>query len=367
MHFKKKSQTRNLPHFGNENFNETVESYHLNNRKPGGDVQVEFWISKLHQIPYHVAGKVTYPTIGKKTRISKKLPWKGLCSFQMRVQVSKMDESCVKTVVGFWSFLWISSGVIPNKHLTSTSRNTFCWVRIWEGFLVSKNIYIYMVYVHYILVVCIISEYLYIYLYSYIYILIHISGWIRWNNSPNCQVSESPPGSTCPGPSHSSDQRGCSTPVRCKVHGTQGVSLRMCQDVGVSSIRNGRKPPQHQPKNVAIGKTHQPKIWWNHLTKNKLKNSLFNPIIWWKKSPGTWSSYLSFGGGVSLLTHTNCIIQTLKILPQIHPDIFKVFRAAMNWKSCWDRIWEKIDQMIQGGCIIPMERCEFVDGFNPFI
>lgn len=242
MHFKKKSQTRNLPYFGNENFNETVESYHLNNRKPGGDVQVEFWISKLHQIPYHVAGKVTYPTIGKKTRISKKLPWKGLCSFQMRVQVSKMDESCVKTVVGFWSFLWISSGVIPNKHLTSTSRNTFCWVRIWEGFLVSKNIYIYMVYVHYILVVCIISEYLYIYLYSYIYILIHISGWIRWNNSPNCQVSESPPGSTCPGPSHSSDQRGCSTPVRCKVHGTQGVSLRMCQDVGVSSIRNGRKP-----------------------------------------------------------------------------------------------------------------------------
>ena len=95
MHFKKKSQTRNLPYFGNENFNETVESYHLNNRKPGGDVQVEFWISKLHQIPYHVAGKVTYPTIGKKTRISKKLPWKGLCSFQMRVQVSKMDESCV--------------------------------------------------------------------------------------------------------------------------------------------------------------------------------------------------------------------------------------------------------------------------------
>lgn len=128
-----------------------------------------------------------------------------------------------------------------------------------------------------------------------------------------------------------------------------------------------QETPQHQPKNVAIGKTHQPKIWWNHLTKNKLKNSLFNPIIWWKKYPGTWSSYLSLGGGVSLLTHTNCIIQTLKILPQIHPDIFKVFRAAMNWKSCWDRIWEKIDQMIQGGCIIPMERCEFVDGFNPFI
>ena len=83
---------------------------------------------------------------------------------------------------------------------------------------------------------------IYLSIFIYIYILIHISGWIRWNNSPNCQVSESPPGSTCPGPSHSSDQRGCSTPVRCKVHGTQGVSLRMCQDVGVSSIRNGRKP-----------------------------------------------------------------------------------------------------------------------------